>query len=131
MAQRENVLPSLVTLLDKASERCGSDAALAKELGHSRAYVSQLRSGKRPITPELAGILADIAGLDARPAVLDALMESLEKTPRGRRVIEAIKKSLWAGVAAICCIFVAQSEGIARPSSQQSVNTIYIVSTKG
>lgn len=45
------------TLIDKASEICGGDAALARRMGISRALVSLMRSGDRKITPETAAEL--------------------------------------------------------------------------
>ena len=46
------------TLIDKASDMCGGDAALARRMGISQALVSLMRSGNRKITPETAAELA-------------------------------------------------------------------------
>lgn len=124
-------MASWKTLIDSASQKCGSDAALSRELNVSKAYVSLLRKGERPMTPELAGLIADIAGEDVRGSVSRALFDSLDRTERGKRVRAAIERGFLRGVAATFVIFATLLAWTPTPSfSQQLVNEIYIVSRK-
>lgn len=92
------------TLIDKASEICGGDAALARRMGISRALVSLMRSGDRKITPETAAELADIAGDDAREAAIAAILEGAKGTRRESVLRDILGKALAAGVAAVLVI---------------------------
>lgn len=99
-----NVKP-VETLIDKASKVCGSDAALARRMGIYPADVSNLRAGKRPLSPELAAEFADIAGEDARQAVIDAVIERNAAGKKGHLLKEILGKALAAGVAAMSLSF--------------------------
>lgn len=89
------------SLIDKASEVCGGDAALARRMGISRALISLMRSGDRKITPETAAELADIAGDDAREAAIAAIIEGARGTRRESTLRAILGKALAAGVAAM------------------------------
>lgn len=89
------------TLIDKASKVCGSDAELARRMGIYPADISNLRSGKRPLSPELAAELADIAGEDARQAAIDAIIERNANTRKGGALKEILGKALAGGAAAM------------------------------
>lgn len=89
------------TLIDKASKVCGSDAALARRMGIYPADVSNLRAGKRPLSPELAAEIADVAGEDARQAVIDAIIERNAAGRKGALLKEILGKAIAAGVAAM------------------------------
>lgn len=67
-------MQDLKTLIDKASEMCGGDKALALAMGIYRPDVSHLRSGSRLFSPELAAMAADLAGCDPRQAAIDAMV---------------------------------------------------------
>lgn len=54
------------TLIDKAIEMCGTAAEVARRLEIDRAEITRLRKGTRPLSPELAAEIAEIAGEDAR-----------------------------------------------------------------
>lgn len=94
-------MQTLQTLIDSASEVCGSDAALARALGISRQAVSKMRKGEMPISPALAGEMAMIAHKDPLRAVTAAACEDLQKTERGRKVWEEIQRGFLALVVAI------------------------------
>ncbi|WP_287802835.1 hypothetical protein [Diaphorobacter sp.] len=97
------------TLIDKASKMCGSDAALARRMGIYPADVSRLRAGKRPLSPELAAEIAEIAGEDARQAVIDAIIERNADSRKGALLREILGKGQAAGGAAMC--HISYSEG--------------------
>lgn len=88
-------------LIDKASKMCGSDKALAERMGIYPADVSHLRAGKRPLSPELAAELADIAGEDAREAAIHAIIERNAAGRKGHLLREILGKAVAAGVAAM------------------------------
>ncbi len=83
---------------------CGSDAALARRMGIYPADVSRLRAGKRPLSPELAAEIAEIAGEDARQAVIDAIIERNADNRKGALLREILGKGQAAGGAAMCHI---------------------------
>lgn len=86
------------TLIDKASQVCGSDANLCRRMGISDSLLSLMKSGKRAITPEVAAELADIAGEDAHQAAIDAIIEKTAGTEKGRKMRDILGKAIAAGV---------------------------------
>lgn len=86
------------SLIDKAIEKCGSAAELARKMGIDRAEVTKLRQGKRPLSPELAAELADIAGDDAREAAIHAIIDRNADGRKGHLLREILGKALAAGV---------------------------------
>ncbi|MDA8446355.1 hypothetical protein [Paracidovorax valerianellae] len=68
-------------------------------MGIYPADVSNLRAGKRPLSPELAAEIADIAGEDARQAVIDSIIERNAASKKGPILREILGKALAAGVA--------------------------------
>lgn len=92
------------TLIDKAVETCGSAAELARRMGIDRAEITRLRQGKRPLSPELAAEIADLAGEDARQAVIDAIIERNSDSRKGALLREILGKAQAAGGAAMCHI---------------------------
>lgn len=122
------------SLIDKASKVCGSDAALARRMGIYPADVSNLRTGKRPLSPELAAEIADIAGEDARQAAIDAVIERARGTRKENTLREILGKALAAGVAAMLVISyngdsISATEKIAIDTSTiaQAIHRIYSV----
>lgn len=93
------------TLIDKALEMCGADAEVARRLEIDRAEITRLRKGTRPLSPELAAEIADIAGEDARQAAIDAIIERNEKNRKGPLLREILGKNQAAGGAAMCHIY--------------------------
>lgn len=118
------------TLIDKASEICGGDAALSRRMGISRALVSLMRSGDRKITPETAAELADIAGDDAREAAISALLENAKGTRREGVLREILGKALAAGVAGML-VFSYNGDSIsATEKIANKLDSLYIVSSR-
>lgn len=90
------------TLIDKAVEMCGSQAELARRMGVYPTDITKLKSGDRPLSPEIAAELADIAGEDARNAAIEAIIERNAANRKGHMLKEILGKALAAGVAGMC-----------------------------
>lgn len=120
-------------LIDKATKTCGSDAEVARRLGIYPADVSNLRAGKRKLSPEIAAELAELAGEDARQAVIEAVIERNEGTRRGGLLREILGKGLAAGVAGMLLISYSGSVSATSRAANESVrafNTLQIVFRK-
>ena len=118
------------TLIDKASKVCGSDKALAERMGIYAADISHLRAGKRPLSPELAAELADIAGEDAREAAIAAIIMRNENNRKGAVLREILGKALAAGVVGMSVFsyngdLISATEKIAN-----KLDSLYIVSSR-
>lgn len=89
------------TLIDKASKVCGSDAELARRIGTSPAALSHLKHGTREMSPETAALLADIAQVDAREAVIQAVIARNKTGPKAEQIRDILGKALAAGAVAM------------------------------
>lgn len=126
-----------LTLIDKASKVCKSDAELARRLGVSRAAVSMMRSGKLKISPEMAAFMADIAGENARDAYIAAGIENARGTKYEGALREVLGKALAAGVAGVLAFsysdgstsIIDQSKVIAKNhlTINDSIHRIYCI----
>lgn len=118
------------TLIDKAVERCGSAAELARRMGIDRAEITKLRKGTRPLSPELAAEIADIAGQDAREAAIAAVIERSKGTRKEGAMREILGKALVAGVAGMSLISYS-ADSISRTAttgkSETTFNSRYII----
>lgn len=118
------------SLIDKASKVCGSDAALARRMNVYPADVSNLRSGKRPLSPELAAELADIAGEDPRQAVIDAVIERNMGTRKEGAMLNILGKALAAGVAAMWLFTYSGLQNRAMAETNESASKVCTNVTK-
>lgn len=59
---------SVHSLIDEASEKCGSDAKLARALSVAGHHPNEWRSGVRPVSPMTVGLLCDVLELDGEEA---------------------------------------------------------------
>jgi DNA-binding transcriptional regulator YdaS (Cro superfamily) len=122
------------TLIDAAVAVCGSQAELARRMGVYPADVNNLKTGKRPLSPELAAELADIAGEDARQAVIDAVIERNAGTRKGGALREILGKGLAAGVAAMWLFSYSDDSNCATEKiakGQAISNALHIVLSGG
>lgn len=113
----------VVTLIDKAAKMCGSQNALAERLGFSKGTLSDMRHGRKAISPATAAELADIAGEDARQAAIDAVIESARGTRREGVLREILGKALVAGVAGVL-VFSYSEESISATAHPQNDSCI-------
>ena len=80
------------TLIDKASEKCGSKAAVARELGIPQPHVAQWFSGSRKAQPHDVAAIAELAGLDAIKFLAQAQLNELEGSKKGQILARALGK---------------------------------------
>lgn len=90
---------SVQILIDKAIVMCGSAAELARRMEIDRAEITKLRKGTRPVSPELAAEIADIAGEDARQAAIDAIIERNATNRKGNLLADILGKGQAVGAA--------------------------------
>ena len=123
-------MESVKPLIDRASEMCGGDSALAEKMGIPRQNVYLMRTGKRPISPATAAELADIAGDDAREAAIEAIIESAKGTRRESVLREILGKALAAGVAGMLVFSYSGDSISATEKIARTVDSLYIVSSR-
>ena len=123
-------MQSVETLIDRAAKQCKSNAELARRVGVSPAIVSMMRRGKRPISPEMAAVLADIAGEDAREATIAAVIEGARGTRREGVLREILGKALAAGVAGMLVFSYSGDSISATKTIARTVDSLYIVSSR-
>ena len=123
-------MESVKPLIDRASEMCGGDSALAEKMGIPRQNVYLMRTGKRPISPATAAELADIAGDDAREAAIEAIIESAKGTRRESVLREILGKALAAGVAGMLVFFYSGDSISATKKIARTIDSLYIVSSR-
>lgn len=124
-------MESVQTLIDKASEVCGSDSALAERMGIARQNVYLMKEGKRPISPATAAELADIAGVDVDYAMKLAVLESVKGTRREAKLREILGKGLAAGAVAMLATSYSSAANASLGNEAQlsrGFNNVYIVS---
>ena len=123
-------MESVKPLIDRASEMCGGDSALAEKMGIPRQNVYLMRTGKRPISPATAAELADIAGDDAREAAIEAIIESAKGTRRESVLREILGKALAAGVAGMLVFSYSGDSISATEKIANKLDGLYIVSSQ-
>ena len=84
------------TLIDKAAEKCGSKAAVARALGLPQPQVVDWQAGRRKAQPHHIAALAELAGLDAIKFLAVAQMNDLEGSKTGQVLARALGKSALA-----------------------------------
>lgn len=81
-------------LISGAASKCGSDTALATELGTSKQVVSDWRKGRKFPSVAAQVDIATIAGSDVAKVALMALIEDAEEPKRSR--LQAALRALHA-----------------------------------
>ena len=115
------------TLIDAAVKVCLSKAEVARRIGVHAPELNHLYSGHRVLSPEVAAKLADVAGMDARQAALDAIIERDLRSPTGGRVAEILGKALAAGAVVMWLFCFAVPSISAIESEAVQLTTLYIV----
>lgn len=120
-------------LIDKAAKTCGGQAALARQMGVHPPEITELKKGHRPLSPEIAAELADIAGEDARQAAIEAIIERNKGTRKGQVLQDILGKGLAAGVAAMLLFSYSNdshSTIASKTMSNETFISLYIVSIR-
>jgi hypothetical protein len=120
---------NIKTLIDKASEKCGSDKALAERMDVKANVISMLRHG-RPISPETAAELAFIAHENIAEAINWAILERAKGTRREGVLRAILGKGIAAGVAGMLAFSYSADSTASSVSSNKSnklVSSLYIV----
>ena len=73
----------IAELITQASDVLGSDSALAARLEVPRQMVSMWKKGAKPCPPEDQARIAAVLGLDPVEALVGAVLERHEGTPKG------------------------------------------------
>ena len=115
-------MESTLSLIDKAAEVCGGQNALAERLGFSKGTMSDMKHGRKAISPATAAELADIAGVDVDYAIKLAVLESVKGTRREFKMREILGKALCAGGAAM---LLTSCSAEWKDSSQSTVSNGY------
>lgn len=126
-------MQEIKSLIDKASKVCGGDIELAKRMGTHAQSLSNMRHGKRTITPETAMELADIAGENVYDAAMTAILTRSEKTRRGevlKAIVGKLQRATVGGVAAMLLFsYMPEVKAVAMATARGSrkVDSLYIV----
>lgn len=91
----------LITLIDKAAEKAGSDYKLAKLLAVNRQNVSNWRHAKAKCPVADQALMASIAGLDVNAWTARAIVSQYEGTAKGDALFKVLGKALLATGAVI------------------------------
>jgi len=81
------------TLLDLASDKCGNDSALGRQIDKTPQQVNDMRTGRLTITPETAALLCGVLrmpGDEAREWVALALIEQPKNASRAAALRRAL-----------------------------------------
>lgn len=100
----------LITLIDKAKEKAGSDYKLAAMLGVSRQAVSNWRHRGKSCPIADQALMASIAGLDVTAWTARAVVSQYEGTAKGDALYKALGKALLATGAVIASSGAAARE---------------------
>jgi hypothetical protein len=93
------------TLIDDAIQKCGGQAELARRLGWTRQDVQHIQAGKRPVSPEIVGFLADVLELDGDEARRLAIMAMIEN-PKNKEKAGVLRRAFfvcWVIGAVVFC----------------------------
>lgn len=84
---------TLKEAFELGSEKAGSDRALSAAMGVTYNDVHMWRTGKKPISPEAAALLADVlqlGGEEARALVAQAICENPKNAQKAQRLRRAL-----------------------------------------
>lgn len=84
-------MQNLRELIESASRKAGSDAALAKLIDVAAPNVTMWKHGKKPCPPGDVALMAEIAGLDVGDWTLRAVAAKYEGTAKGEMLMQALK----------------------------------------
>ncbi|MCM5681907.1 helix-turn-helix domain-containing protein [Schlegelella sp. S2-27] len=106
-------MEQVLSLIDKASKKCGGDSALARELGVNKSMVSLMRSGKAALPVELAVLMAPMAGITWEEAARVAMLASAKDDKRAAQLERVFFCKTLAGVVGmlLACVVALGPDG--------------------
>jgi transcriptional regulator with XRE-family HTH domain len=120
-------MATVKTLLDMGRVKCGTDAELGRRIGFTRAQIADMRSGRKPVSPETVALLCDVlevSGDECREWVAVSLIENPKNATCADRLRRALFACWVAGVAALMPLNDAQARSGAYTAR---VDSLYIV----
>lgn len=89
------------TLIDKAADICGGQNILAERLGFSKGTLSDMKKGRKAVSPATAVQLADLAHTNVEEATHLAIIQSVAGTRREQEIRQILGKGQAVGAAAM------------------------------
>jgi len=123
------VTATLETLIDKCAALCGSQRALARQLGVTPPRLNDWKAHRIPAPVEAVAALAEIAQLsgdEARRVLADAECRNPKHTDRA----EALRRAFFGVVAAGAVLAGLSSTDSAAQSAQACRLTLYTLCTQ-
>lgn len=123
---------TVLSLVDEASEICKGDAALARRLGVPGHHPHEWRHGKRAISPETVGLLAEVLHLDGDEARRLAVMAVIEN-PKNREKAGVLRRAFFVcwviGVAVFCGAETTEARGKTLQAASKPLDILSITSS--
>ncbi|MGY8540411.1 helix-turn-helix domain-containing protein, partial [Paracidovorax citrulli] len=91
----------LISLIDQASAKAGSDYKLAKLISQPPQRISDWRHGRTTCSPEDQALMAAVAGMDALATLARATVAKHEGKAKGDLLMKALGKALLVTGAAV------------------------------
>jgi len=103
------------TLIAKAAEKQGSQAAVARELGVHRAQITNWKNGSDKCQPADLAAIAYLAGYNALNVLAAATLKEYEGTQKGAVLNEALGKE----IQGLQCLNASGSTPLKSPNDQE------------
>lgn len=116
------------TLLDRAIHVCKGQAELARRLGTKPPAITEMKKGRRAITPDTALLLAEITGDDPIQAMIDARILQPGASANDARIRDILGKGRAAGEAAVSLLCYLAASIPAMVLAANHLTPLYIVS---
>ena len=82
----------LISLIDAASAKAGSDSNLARQIGQPPQRISNWRKGRDTCPPEDQALMAAVAGLDPMQTLIRATVRKHEGKAKGDLLMKVLGK---------------------------------------
>lgn len=124
--------PDLISLINRAGEKVGSEYKLAKVMGVPQQHISNWKAGTRTCTPEDRARLAGFAQEDAVQELVRATLEKTAGTLKGDQLFKLLGKSLRQTGAAMHTVVLAVVSAVClmlipTPSHSATLDNVYYV----
>lgn len=112
------IMRNVQTLLARAREKFHTDEALAERMGVKKSEISDIRRGARPMSPETALILCDVAGITGQEA-MEWMAVAIEQNPKNAERLPLLRRVLY-GMG--CALFALGLNGVATPTDAATLD---------